>query len=261
MADINSFIIYGHTGVGKTFVTAQIMSDALWLVTRKSNLGGYNTWLKAEPEEAKRLGLQPIRSVIQVPRMAADPETGELVMNDVRQFIKEVVSSYIMKVQKGEARSRGIVFDELSVLARWAFEAIKLEEKNGFEVIAQIKNWVAELCEISAVTELPMAFICHTKDPAYHEEGLKKGTLKYKGGPAMPVGTMIAEVCALPDAVLQVDVERSGVNAVKRVIRTEASPTMERKCRVWGVDPVIEPDLRPLMTKAGWSFEANTNNN
>lgn len=253
MTDINSFIVYGHTGVGKTFVTAQVMSNALWLVTRKSNLGGYHTWLRANPEEAAARGLKPIESVVQIPRLMPN-ENGELQPTDVRELIKQIVTEYVRKAIKGETKVHGIVFDELSVIASWVYDGIKAKERNGFAVISAIKSWMSELCEISAVTNLPMAFVCHSKDPAYWEEGSKRGTLKYKGGPAMPVGTMIAQVCALPDAVLQVDVEPSGLDTVRRVIRTEAHPHWERKVRVWGVDPVIEPDLRPLLTKAGWNF-------
>lgn len=253
MADINSMIIYGHTGVGKTYITAQVMSDALWIVTRKSNLGGYHTWLRNNPEDAAKLGLKPIESVVQVPRMLPN-EVGALQPTDVRALIKELVTAYVKKAMTGETKVRGIVFDELSVLSKWVYDGIKKTERNGFEVIAKIKEWVGELCEISAVTELPMAFICHSKDPAFWEEGQKRGQIKYKGGPAMPVGTMIAEVCALPDAVLQVDVVQDGMDSVRRVIRTQAHPQWERKCRVWGVAPEIEPDLRPLLTEAGWTF-------
>ena len=253
MADINSFIIYGHTGTGKTFMTAQVMSDALWLVTRKSNLGAYDSWLRQNPEEAAALGLKPIKAVVPIPRLMAS-ESGELVPTDVRGLIKEMVTEYVRKAMKGETKVRGIVFDELSVIAKWVYDSIKSQERNGFEVISQIKQWVGELCEISTVTELPMAFVCHSKDPAYWEDGPKRGMLKYKGGPAMPVGTMIAEVCALPDAVLQADVEPQGVDEVRRVVRTQTHPMWERKCRVWGTEPTIEPDLRPLLTKAGWNF-------
>lgn len=255
MADINSLIVYGHTGVGKTTLVANIMSNALWVVTRKSNLGGYHTYIRQNPEEAAAQGLTPITKIIQVPRMLPNEKTGQLEKTDVRQFIKELVGEYVKAVQSGAAQGmHGIVFDELSVLSKWVYDYIKANERNGYEVIAQIKEWVGELCEISAATDLPMAFICHTKDPAYHEDGPKKGSIKYRGGPAMPVGTMVAEVCALPDAVLQVDLEREGVDGVKRVIRTEPTPSWERKCRVWGTPATMEPDLRPLLTKAGWNF-------
>lgn len=252
--DINSFIVYGHTGVGKTFLTAQVMHDALWLVTRKSNVGGYNTWLRKNPEEAAKLGMGPIKSIVQIPKMMPAEDGSGLVPTDVRALISEIVTEYVNKAIKGETKVRGLVFDELSILAKWVYDDIRKKERNGFAAIGQIKEWMSELCEISAVTGLPMAFICHSKDPAYWEDGAKKGKLKYKGGPAMPIGTMIAEVCALPDAVLQVDVEQEGFDGTKRVIKTEAHPYWERKCRVWGIDPVIEPDLRPLLTEAGWTF-------
>lgn len=258
MTDINSMIIYGGAGVGKTFVTAQVMPDALWLVTRKSNLGGYNTWVRQNPKEAAARNLKLIeKAVVPIPRMVADAD-GNMLRADVREIIRGMVQEYVKKAMAGDTKVRGIVFDELSIIAKWVFDAIKEEERNGFEVINQIKEWVAELCEISAVTELPMAFLCHAKDPAFHDKGPKEGSLKYKGGPAMPVGTMIAEVCALPDAVLHMDVESGGLKGSRRVIRTEAHPHWERKCRVWGTPPVMEPDLRPLLAQAGWNFPGYT---
>jgi hypothetical protein len=252
------------------------MPDALWVVTRESNLGGYNTWVRGEgAAEAASLGLRQIMSrkecekrgvdpntcntaVVQVPRML--PQTDNkgnvsIQKTDVREFIRTIVGEYVVKAQKGETKARGIVFDELSILAKWVYDMIKERERNGFEVIAQIKEWVGEMCEISTMSGLPMAFLCHSKDTTFWEDGPKKGKVKYKGGPAMPVGTMIADVCALPDAVLQVDLEETGMDSSTRVIRTEAHPRWERKCRVWGVEPTIEPDLRPLLTKAGWNFQ------
>lgn len=254
MADINSFIVYGHTGTGKTFLTAQVMSNALWVVTRKSNLGAYHSWIREHPNDAVALGLKPIESVVQMPRLMPNRETGELEPTDIRGLINDLVKEYVKKAVNGDTKVRGIVFDELSVIATWVHDAIAANERNGYDVIKKIKSWVRDLCEISTATELPMAFICHTKDPAYWEDGTRKGQLKYKGGPAMPIGTMIADLCSLPDAVLQVEVEHAGMDSVRRVIRTEAHPQWQRKCRVWGVAPTIEPDLRPLLTKAGWTF-------
>lgn len=252
MAKINSMIVYGPAGVGKTTLVARVMSDALWVVTRESNLGGYHTWLEQNSEEAAALNLNPIRAIYEVNRMTATPE-GDLVAADVRGTIDAIVREYVGKAVRGETKVRGIVFDELSVLAKWVFDAMKEGERDGFKPISYIKQWVGELCEIASVTRLPMAFICHTKEPAFHEEGNKKGQIKYRGGPAMPVGTMIAEVCALPDAVFKMDVEQAGMDKTKLVIRTAAHPHWERKCRVWGTPPIMEPDLRPVLTSAGWT--------
>lgn len=270
MADINSFIVYGHPKSGKTTMTAHVMNNAVWVVTRKENLGGFNSWLRQNPDEAAKHKLRYIMpredaekagldlaevntSVVQVPRMLATPE-GKLVRNDVPAFIKNIAESYVAKVSAGQAKTRGIVFDELSVLARWAYEHIKENERNGFEVIARIKDWVGYLCELSAVTHLPMAFICHEKDPSYHEDGPKQGKIKYKGGPAMPVGTLIGEVCSLPDAIFQLVVRQQGVSDTKRVLLTSPHPDYERGVRVWGLEPEMEPDLRVPLSLAGWTF-------
>lgn len=252
--DINSLIVYGHPGYAKSFTVAKAMSDALWLVTRKSNVSFYNSWLRANPEEARQLGCQPIdRSIISVAKLVAGSE-GDITRADVRGTVDDLVKGYVAKANRGETKVRGIVIDELSVMAKWTFEALKDTEKNGFEVISKIKDWVGGLCEISELTGLPLAFICHQKDPSYWEDGPKKGNLKYKGGPAMPVGSMIGDVCALPDAVFQMDMQGSG-RSQKLVLKCGPDRLWERKCRVWGVEPEMEPDLHPVLMQGGWDFK------
>ncbi len=109
------------------------------------------------------------------------------------------------------------------------------------------------MCEIPVATDKPMCLICHAQDPKFDEGATKP---KYKGGPAMPIGTVVAEVCALPDAVLQLEVQQVDPlsDDIKRVFKTEAHPEWERKCRLWGTASEIEPDLRNLLQQAGWEL-------
>jgi hypothetical protein len=250
---INSFILYGQPGIGKTFTTAQVMSDALWIVTRKSNLGGYNSWLEQNPEEAEKLDLKPIKAVIEVPRMIVDKATGAMLLNDVETVIRTYVQEYIRKVVNNETKVNGIVFDELSIFCDWVY-ARMAEKTKGFASWSKIAEWVAEMCDIATATGQHMAFLCHTKDPSTHEEGPLKGHVKYRGGPSMPSGKTVGAVCASVDAVLHLDLETTATGEKRRIIRTDVDSLWERKCRVNGTPAVIGPDLRPLLSKAGWNF-------
>jgi len=264
--DVNSLILYGGPGTGKTFMAAQAATRAgkppVWVVTRKTNLGGFNTWVDQNPQEAKRRGLArvPDANIIPIKKMTTDKE-GNLVRANTMATIESVVRKYVQKVVKGEIDASGIVFDELSVFAKWAHEEIFANEKNGFEAIKQIKNWVGDLCEISEATDLPMIFICHAKDPKFHEDGPLRGRVLYQGGPAMPFGSMVAEVCALPDAVLHLESVQKPTGELVRVLKTHNSPQWLRKIRIAGVPAEVEdPDIRQILAKAGWEYpELNQN--
>lgn len=250
---INSFILYGQPGIGKTFTAAQVMSDALWIVTRKSNLGGYHSWLDQNPEEAEKHGLKRVKAVIEVPRVIVDKTTGAMIPNDVEGVIRSYVQEYTRKVLNGETKVNGIVIDELSIFCDWVYARIAAKTK-GFASWSEIAAWVAEMCDIATVTGQHMAFLCHTKDPTNHEDGPIKGQIKYRGGPAMPSGKMVGAVCASTDAVLHLDLETTATGEKRRIIRTDVDSYWERKCRVNGMPAIMEPDLRPLLSKAGWTF-------
>lgn len=251
---INSIVAYGHSGAGKTTSVAQVMHDALWVVTRKSNLNSYHTWLTKEPEKAAEYGCLPVpkKNILEVKAKEIDPKTGELVPVSQKELLDSIRRSYCLKVVSGEAPWKGIVFDEFSEFVERVYREIDESNRSGFEAIKQIKGWVSDICEIPSVTDLPMALICHASDPKYHEDGPKAGSLKYKGGPAMPVGTIIEPLCAKADAVLRLEVEKSLGGEVKRSYATTIDPDWEGKCRLWGVDQNIALDLRTLLSQAGW---------
>lgn len=258
--DVNSLILYGGPGNGKTFMASQAATQngkpPIWVVTRKTNLGGFNTWVDQNPEEAKRRGLTrvPDTHIIPVKKMTADKD-GNLVRANTMATIEMIVRKYVQKVMTGNLDASGIVFDELSVFAKWAYEELSENEKNGFEVIKRIKQWVGDLCEISEATELPMVFICHAKDPKFHEDGPQRGKIQYQGGPAMPIGSMVAEVCALPDAVLHLETIQKPTGELVRILKTQNSPQWLRKIRIAGVPAEVEnPDIRQILAKAGWQY-------
>lgn len=253
--ELNSLLIYGASGTGKTTTVAMAMPRALWVVTRKSNLSGYHSFIRQHPELAQEMNLEPVpqERIIQVPYKEIDPANGRMRDVDVRSYIDNIVASYCLNTTSGKLKVDGIVFDEFSVFAKRVYGQMRAVESNGFKVIDDIKRWTQELCEIPVVVDKPMAMICHAQDPKFEDGSAKP---KYKGGPAMPIGTMIAEVCALPDAVLHQEVVMADMlsDDVKRVFKTQAHPHWERKCRLWGVEPEIEADLRKLLQQAGWDL-------
>lgn len=249
--DINSIIVYGSNGTGKTTMVAKAMPKALWIVTRKGNLTAYHDWIKKHPEQAAEMGCEPVSDdrIIQVPSKQINPDSGELDDVDTQAFIDDLMRKYCLAVANGKD-IQGVVFDEFSVFVRRVFDRISAAHRNGFEAIKLIKKWVSDICEIPVATDRPMCLICHGQDPKYDDD---TGKLKYPGGPAMPIGTMVAEICALPDAVLQMAVKANPMgNQVTRVLRTEAHPEHIRKIRLWGIEPEIEPDLRKLLQQGGW---------
>lgn len=252
---LNSFVVYGHAGTGKTTMVARALPRAIWAVTRKTNLDGHHDWIEknAATATAESIQLVPDKHILQIPFKQWNAERGVIEDVSTKDYIDRVVRSYISNTLSGKlAEVEGFVIDEFSVLMNRVYQELSLRERNGFEVIKQFKRWVSELCEIPMITGKPMALICHAQDPRFDEDGMK---LRYKGGPAMPIGTMVAEICALPDAVLQLEMRTDPLNpsaGTKRVLKTEAHPEWERKIRLWGVAPEIEPDLRSLLKQAGW---------
>lgn len=228
------------------------MHKALWVVTRKTNLSAYHKWLELCPDDAAAMGCEPVpdKHIIEVPSKQINPESGTLDDVSTKDFIDRLVQSYCLGVVQGKMTVDGIVFDEFNVFVKRVYEELSTANTNAYRAIALIKKWVGDMCEIPLATDKPMCMVCHAVDPKYDEDTNK---LKYPGGPAMPIGTMIAELCSLPDAVLQLDVVETGLSGdVKHVLRTQTHPEWIRKCRLWGVDPEIEPDLLKLLRQGGW---------
>lgn len=242
---INSVIIYGPTGVGKTITVAKAFPKALWIVTQPTNLSGYHSWLEKCPEEAAQLGLGPIPEshIVQVGDVCINPNTFEVSAVNTQAVISQHVRNYCLSVAKGEDKFDGIVFDEFSVFVHRVYHALQKKSSNTFKAIDDIKSWVREICALSSIANRRVCFVCHAQNPKYDESG----KLQYMGGPAMPIGTMVAEVCALPDAVLQMESKTDPIGNVSRVFRTQVHPEWIRKIRRWGIPVEVEADLRKLL--------------
>lgn len=254
---ILTLVPYGPNGSGKTTSVAQAVPNSLWVVTNKNNLSGYDSWLAKHPEDAASMNLGPIPDthLFELVDRKIDTTTGEMITQPTKATLDSVIRSYCLRVAKDEAPWDGLVLDEFSVFAQRVYDELRNEIRNGFEVISVFKQWITNIMSIPTVTRRPLVLVCHANDPKYHEDdGPKKGKLKYKGGPAMPVGTAIAIVCAMADAVLRLEITEDYDGSIKRGFKTDAHPTWESKIRLWGIDPQITLDLRSVLQEAGWEY-------
>ena len=254
---VNSIVVYAPSGAGKTHLVAQAMPNALWILTNKTNLMGYDTYIQNNPEEAAALGMKPVNARLTLqPKQIGDD--GTILDVDIRDQIDGLMREFAKKVKEGTAKVQGVVFDEFNIIAEWVHNFIKNHgSKHAFDASDQLRTWFESMTTLSMVTGQPFCFICHKSDPTFHEEkdSPMYGQVKYKGGPTMPQGKMIEKIAGLPDLVVELGLKAKSYDQTPiRRLYTGASPFLVRKCRVNGTPNETEPDLRPILAASGWTF-------
>ena len=274
-----SIVIYGQPGSGKSTEIAKAFSDCLWICSNETVLRPYATWCWKNPVEVMKYSLrtpdQPDPKDPTGYKHVNRPwEDGGMARKTIGEYLPgteiainswkdldAIVKRYVEACKNGTCPYNGIIFDEWSTFAdRIYAEMLTHYGTSGrgmFTAIAEIKSFHKKVQSLPARTGRMMALVCHDS-PLKLEENEKSpsfGKQKYLGGPKLPIGSLIKQVTATADIVLQVELIVVGQTTLRRYA-TEAHPKWERKFRDFSIRPNENLDLRPLLLRAGYNLGA-----
>lgn len=268
-----SLVLYGGPGAGKSTEVARTFPNALYVQTSP-------TCLKA----AADLHVRNPKAMPKVPqRVTLDERTvAEWKGGSTLTALAEVVKRYVAACEAGTCEYEGIVFDEWNVFCERIYGELKADtsgrfkgrsgQTNVFAVMDAFKQFHRTILGLTRRTRKATIFVCHYQTPRIDEDEASpmKGSIKWPGGPKMPMGLsdQIVEICADADAVLQMVVEESKAalsldgsapapESPRRLL-TQLEPKWFRKIRGFGVassEPVdVEKGqgLREVLQKAGF---------
>lgn len=271
-----AIIVFGGPGVGKSTAVAGACQDALYLQAAPDVLRPYETWrLTLKPEEQARY--KPLATLAK-----KTIEPSDVIAENKKQLggrgpgsCWEKVES-ILEVFESAARANknpyaGIVFDEWSVIAARVAEDMRtsglaqFKAQNGrvdhFKVIDGLKAFHRRVLELPMRCGKYVVLVCHAQDPKYYDQNDDKkaaelrGSLKYRGGPMLPIGSLVDTVVAMSTFALHMVSEESmsldGSGAGTRYFLTDGTETWARKARDFRIGPKIkasDSSLRELLT-------------
>lgn len=263
-----AMVFYSDPGVGKSTAAVQSFQRGLFVCSAPTVLRPYASWwaLRAA-EAAKRSETFPFRPIEQIARKTI-PDPSVLAANgtNTRAFVTAIVESFVATAQAGTNPYEALIFDEWSTLAARIFADVNADPRFGKNVwarIGEIKTFHRWICSIPRITHKTLVLVCHAQAPRYFDAddaGLpvaQRGALQYKGGPQMPIGSLVQPVCAEADVVVQMVVAPpdAGDIAPRRRFLTAADPVWERKFRDFRVAPVVDAEeagLRKLLAQTGY---------
>lgn len=242
--------IYGELGSGKTTETLRAFSDYTWIVTRKSQLLGPASWIAANPEQAKELGIaMPKRVMSIVDGRDADGNS----TTDWEAWIRGFAD--LVKTRPGN-----YVLDEATTLFRWAYATICGRIRSGgrgaFDRVDAIKELAQHLLQNTKESECGAIWLCHFNERKLHEEGVNKGSMKYSEGPNFPIGTMIRELMLDFDFVWKIQIDGSGDQAQRSLLCHPAEGEVRKTAR-HGAAQREELDIHKLLTRLGYRLNSN----
>lgn len=270
-----SVVLYGPPGVGKSFEMARAFPGVLYVQSSPSILHAYAHYASIKG------GLTVPDRVTLDERTVAQHFGGSLVA-----AVLTVVEKYIQACDAGTSPYEGIVFDEWNVLCERMFAELKTDPWgkfkgrsgaiNIFAVMDAFKGIHRSVLSLARRTRKTVGFVAHYQGPKMDddENSPTKGSIKWPGGPKMPMGLsdQVVELCADADVVLQLVVKdaSSGMlsldasapapvnNGAQRVFLTALDSKWFRKVRGFGVEREETLDvsqgkgLRELLARAGF---------
>jgi len=245
-------VVYGPPKAGKSTDVAIALNNCLFFTHDNQVLrpyASYYRWLQKEwPGKIEELGLrspfidwrQGGMAIKEFPQFAPNEHGVRVRLNTFDAFRKWLEEKYCPAMKKGLWPFAGLVCDEWSTFLNRIFddmgrkyyrESLKYNEKqrtpDHFTIAPKLKEFHTELAQIAQYTEVPLTLISHERVPAYYTaEDLKRdsshevGELKYPGGPEVPHGKLINQICAAAGLVLRLRVtdlsaaERAGAGAL-----------------------------------------------
>lgn len=212
LATAPSVVLYGPPGVGKSFEMARSFSNVLYIQSSHNILHALAQYVAAHPEQKLKL---PDRITLDEKAVA------QYYGNSMSTALIGVMEKFIQSCDKGECPYEGIVFDEWNVFCERMYSELKSDPwnkykgKSGatniFAVMDGFKQIHRSLLSIARRTRKVVGFVAHYQQPRVDEDenSPTRGSIKWPGGPKMPVGLsdQVVELCADADVVLQMMVK------------------------------------------------------
>lgn len=272
-----SIVVYGAPGGGKSTEVARALQGVLYVQSSPSILRAYGDWMQKNPQF--KLAMPD--------RVTLDEATvAKHYGGSVTTALLTVVEKFVGASDAGTNPYAGIVFDEWNVLCERMFAELKSDpwgkfkgrggNLNIFAVFDAFKAIHRSVLAIARRTRKSVAFVAHYQSPKIDddENSPTKGTIKWPGGPKMPMGLsdQVVELCADADVVLQLvvkDPQSGGLSLdgaapapqhAQRVFLTSLDSKWFRKVRGFSVEREETLDihngkgLRELLTRAGYTL-------
>lgn len=265
-----SVVLYGPPGVGKSFEMGRAFPNVLYVQSSPSILHALAHYATLHPG-------------VKVPdRVTLDEKTvAEHFGGSYIGAILAVVEKFVTACDAGTCPYEGIVFDEWNTLSERIFAELKTDpwgkfkgrggNLNIFAVMDAFKTIHRSVLSLARRTRKVVGFVSHYQTPKLDEDenSPTKGSIKWLGGPKMPMGLsdQVVEICAEADVVLQLMVKEqktgdlmAGTASVnqQRVFLTSLDSKWFRKVRGFGVEAEEVLDvkqgkgLRELLVRAGF---------
>jgi len=281
-----SLIVFGGPGIGKTTECAKACQDALFLQASPDVLRSYETWrlgLTDAAEQAKyKTVAQLAKKTIEPSDViaAAKARLGGKGPGSCWDKLVQILDVFEASAHAGKNPYAGIVLDEWSTFAARIIEDMRVsnlaqfKSANGkidiFKVIDSLKALHRRVLDLPMRCGKYVVLVCHAQEPKYYDQNDDKkalelrGSLKYRGGPMLPIGTLVDTVVAMSTfafhmvSVSEESLSLDGASGGTRYFLTDGTDTWARKARDFRFPPKIkvsESNLRQLLTEtAGLSL-------
>lgn len=232
-----SILIFGQPKIGKTTAMADLFPEYRWLCTRGA--------------AALRYAAQKGRCPKDIISILQEDETGKSV--NTYDSMTEFVAVWKAACQQGKAVSPGIVVDEFSTVLDRAMTDIQVRfPKGGYANIALIKEFSRMIYTLPRSTNRGLIMISHSQSAKYDDEVTSptKGQIITRGGPSVPVQTMMGSLIAEVDAALEITLQNG-----KRMVRMEQDDKLVGGMAGYS-GPAFIPveELRRALVDSGYYF-------
>ncbi len=208
-----SVVLYGAPGLGKTTEMARAFQGVLYVQSSPSILHAYADWVAKHPELK-----------LTIPkRITFDENHVRLNGGSWTNCLVTIMREYLAGCDAGTSPYTGIVFDEWNVICENIFAELKSDPwgkfkgRNGnlniFAVFDAFKLIHRSALSLSRRSRKMAGFVAHYQLPKIDDDDASptKGSIKWRGGPKMPMGLsdQTVALCADADVVLQLEIKEA----------------------------------------------------